>query len=322
MTPTTCNLAPRRASALIIGLLSVLFCCSSLSAQEPDPESFFPHHLGDTWVYFIQNGVGDDTLIDRITFDSLGSDGAHYIRMHREQLTPAGMNYYPWYDTYRIDTSGHVCAMGFLQYNVLVYNLRAPRNIPWVVDTMYGPVFNLGMLMDYYADRMFNVPTMIKVIGFFSSGDSNATTGLGQYGEMLASGFGVVWRGSGDLGYAMYLMAASIGGEVFGDTSLLSTVSVRPPLDQPLPQDLRLAQNYPNPFNGSTWIEFFLPNPERVALEVYDILGREVATLTNARLGSGIHRYQWQADGIASGVYFCVLKIGNTLQARKMVIQR
>lgn len=65
-----------------------------------------------------------------------------------------------------------------------------------------------------------------------------------------------------------------------------------------------LLQNYPNPFNPETTIEFVLPHNGFVTLKIYNILGVEVETLVSDKLPAGKYTYNWNADGLASGVYF------------------
>lgn len=71
-----------------------------------------------------------------------------------------------------------------------------------------------------------------------------------------------------------------------------------------VPKEFRLEQNYPNPFNPTTTIEFALPQGSAVTLKLYDILGREVATLADKELGAGVHTVVFDAHHLASGVYF------------------
>jgi len=58
-------------------------------------------------------------------------------------------------------------------------------------------------------------------------------------------------------------------------------------------------QNYLNPFNPVTNIKFQLVKPGRVTLKVYDILGKEIATILNKELDAGFYKYQWNASGLA-----------------------
>jgi hypothetical protein len=90
------------------------------------------------------------------------------------------------------------------------------------------------------------------------------------------------------------------------------------------PQSFRLEQNYPNPFNPSTTIRFALPVDKRdaVSLRVYDVLGREVATLVNGQLSAGEHEVIWNADGLATGVYMYRLTIGTRSITKKMILNK
>jgi hypothetical protein len=84
-----------------------------------------------------------------------------------------------------------------------------------------------------------------------------------------------------------------------------------------------LVQNYPNPFNPTTAIRFSLPRNERVRLEIFDLLGKRVATLVdNEVLAPGEHVRQWDARHAASGVYFYALQTENFREMKKMALVR
>jgi len=88
------------------------------------------------------------------------------------------------------------------------------------------------------------------------------------------------------------------------------------------PAEYSLKQNYPNPFNGISNFEFGIANLEYVSLRVYDILGREVATIVNEKLNPGIYHRQWDAAGLSSGVYFYKLQAGHFSETRKLMLLR
>jgi hypothetical protein len=79
-----------------------------------------------------------------------------------------------------------------------------------------------------------------------------------------------------------------------------------------LPKVYALLQNYPNPFNPATSISFDLPKQSSVLLKIFDVIGREVATLVNANLAPGRYTKTWNASSFTSGVYFYRLSIQRT----------
>jgi photosystem II stability/assembly factor-like uncharacterized protein len=86
--------------------------------------------------------------------------------------------------------------------------------------------------------------------------------------------------------------------------------------------EFQLDQNYPNPFNPTTTLRFSIPSPQFVTLRIYDTIGREVSILVNEELQPGSYTVQWNATAMASGVYFCRLNSGNSVQTKKMLLIR
>ncbi len=86
------------------------------------------------------------------------------------------------------------------------------------------------------------------------------------------------------------------------------------------PLTFALGQNYPNPFNPSTQIQFSIPQSCSVTLKVYDVLGKEVASLVAGDLGAGAHSVTWNAEKIPSGVYFYRLQAGAFSETKKLVL--
>ena len=85
--------------------------------------------------------------------------------------------------------------------------------------------------------------------------------------------------------------------------------------------DMNLT-SYPNPFNPETTVQFTLQKDSAVELNIYDIRGRKVRTLVDERLQSGEHRYTWNADGAASGVYLIRLKTADQTVTRKAILMK
>lgn len=85
-----------------------------------------------------------------------------------------------------------------------------------------------------------------------------------------------------------------------------------------MPEGYVLESNYPNPFNPSTTISFEIPQAEHVSLVVYDVLGKEVATLIDLDLGAGSHSVVFDAKNLASGTYIYRIRAGDFVQEKKM----
>ena len=95
---------------------------------------------------------------------------------------------------------------------------------------------------------------------------------------------------------------------------------------QIIPTEYSLYQNYPNPFNPTTTIKFDIPDVgtglalSNVTLKIYDILGKEVATLINEQRSAGSYEHQFDASNLASGVYIYKLQAGDFVSSKKMIL--
>lgn len=87
-----------------------------------------------------------------------------------------------------------------------------------------------------------------------------------------------------------------------------------------MPSRFELEQNYPNPFNPTTVIAYQLPALSHVTLKVYDVLGREVATLVDGKENAGDYNITFNASRLSSGVYFYQLNTGNENFVKKMLL--
>ncbi len=84
-----------------------------------------------------------------------------------------------------------------------------------------------------------------------------------------------------------------------------------------------LSQNYPNPFNPTTTISFYLPSRSVVSLKIFDILGREIATIVNSEaMSAGNYSRQWNAARVSSGLYFYRLQAGVFTETKKLLLLR
>lgn len=87
-----------------------------------------------------------------------------------------------------------------------------------------------------------------------------------------------------------------------------------------VPTKYELEQNYPNPFNPATTIAYQLPNDGFVTLKVFDLLGREVATLVNEEQKADYYKVTFDAARFASGVYFYRLQVGEFTAVKRLMV--
>lgn len=85
-------------------------------------------------------------------------------------------------------------------------------------------------------------------------------------------------------------------------------------------KDFNLLQNYPNPFNPITTIQYTLSKRQSIAMKVFDVLGREAATLINEEKQPGVYEVEFDASELSSGIYFYQLKAGSAIQTKKMIL--
>ena len=146
----------------------------------------------------------------------------------------------------------------------------------------------------------------------------------------------IYWDNGGTGNFGLGIFNRTTGARAYPDIveALTDTNSVSPVLGimqhRPGPDEFFLGQNFPNPFNPSTTIDYHLAADSHVTLKVFDVLGREVATLADNKEGAGDHAVDFDGSGFASGVYFYRLQArqvevgqnGSFTETRKLLLLR
>ena len=149
-------------------------------------------------------------------------------------------------------------------------------------------------------------------------------------GVMLSNDGGATWTGTGLPGTDVLALAldgtyayAGTGGHgVWRRPTSQMTVTGVISAAPSGPAVFRLGQNYPNPFNPTTVIPYQIPSAQHVTLRVFDVLGREVATLVDGRLDAGPHTAHFDGGNLASGVYLYRLSAGGYTATRRFIITK
>jgi hypothetical protein len=92
--------------------------------------------------------------------------------------------------------------------------------------------------------------------------------------------------------------------------------------EKQIPRSFQLSQNYPNPFNPVTSINYSIPQPAKVELKVYDLLGQEVKTLVNEIKSPGEYTVKFDAGSLASGIYFYRIEAADFISTKKMILMK
>lgn len=180
--------------------------------------------------------------------------------------------------------------------------------------------FNAGE--NWQAYNITNLPSSMHFInsnvGFLIGGQIGAkTVNGGQNWETFNTGMQQISNSyfldynTGFVYGGVTLARTTNGGGIFTNVNLIQNQ---------IPSSFFLHQNYPNPFNPSTRIKFDIPKGLFVKLKIYDMLGREVATLVNEKLNPGTYEYEWNGINLPSGVYFYKIEAENFIEIKRMVL--
>lgn len=170
--------------------------------------------------------------------------------------------------------------------------------------------------------------TNTKVQALALSG-SNLFAGTDGGGVFLSTNNGGSWTAVNTGLTNMSVWALCIGGSnLFAGTTggawkrSLSEMSSVETVTGQVPDRFALEQNYPNPFNPTTSIQFQIPRACLVHLEVFDLLGREVASLISQELQPGVYEKSFHGTGLKSGIYIYRLQAGTLTEVRKAILLR
>lgn len=180
-----------------------------------------------------------------------------------------------------------------------------------VMENDDGVIIGCGYTTNYGAGA-----ADVYLVGYDAGGSEQWYTTVGS--DSSESGFGITKL---DDGFVVTGMTQSwgAGAEDYYVVRFGEGTSVEyPGFNAPFSFSLLTA--YPNPFNQSVALNYELPAAANINLSVYDITGREIASLVNGRSSPGEHQVIWDAEGMTSGVYFVRLEAGDFAQTQKVML--
>jgi hypothetical protein len=254
-------------------------------------QGFYPLQRDNLWQLEDADPMNYHLVESRVVADTTLPNGMVYTVLEGFGVAPAA--------NYVRQDSGVVYAFDFYdstEHVVYDFNAEIGDTIgmwigDWIRLAAKGPVPFYGRTLMAW-NFVFGIIAEITVI------DSIGVTYL-----ILDPGISFIFRG------------AVIDGVQYGSITHVEAE----PAYQEAPT---LLQNYPNPFNSVSNVDFSISKSSFVTIAVYDLLGREVATIVDERLAPGSYTRQWNAGGLASGVYLYRLTAGTYVETRKLVLIR
>jgi uncharacterized delta-60 repeat protein len=290
--------------------------------------------LGSIYVTGYSMGINSSFDIVTLKYDSTGNniwteryDGTGHSEDKAYAITVDSMN-----NVYVTGSSRHDTVSGTEDYVIIKYN-GSNGDSMWV--QRYGSIGKGGPSIPY----SINIPKNNSAV--FVTGSSwtdsikrmdIATVKYSLNGEYLqddrinGSGNGddvALMIASDTLGNIFLTGYESISGDsndIFVNKYHLGSLIGITTISTEIPAHFKLYQNYPNPFNPATKIKFEISTASIVKLKIYDILGREVTTLLNKYLNSGVYETDFSTPNLSSGVYFYELSAQNFRDVKKLVI--
>jgi len=284
-------------------IIIFLFITSFIVNAQVDTSVYYPMHIGDKWEYWSP------------------SDGYYQVKIIGDTLMPNGEKYFIYtlqdYAYQRVQNNKYVYV--YNEYSVdsefVHYKLDAIKHEIWELNfPYYRGVYKKGkddnnLLLENLEWReyrdVFIDTTQIPP-------DTLWNEGVDSYWPRITKGLGVTTYAAG----MEVLVGAVINGVGYG-----TLVGIREN-NNSIVKDYQLFQNYPNPFNPTTTIKYQLKEPGFVTLKVYDILGKEVASLVNENEGAGYYKVNFDANNLSSGLYIYRLRANNYVESKKMLLTK
>lgn len=281
-----------------------LVCWISISHAQLDTSvaSFYPSHKGDVRQYRSRyTGMLIYTkLIDSVTFDQNSkqqlvhgrySDGGPSLEM--------------------IDSVGNVYNLKY-QSSYVHYKLYADSGNSWQAGVVNDTIPMMATVVGVYNGAVYGKRTTIKAIRFQYRISPPPQSPITLGTDYLASGFGLV-ESQVEPSDHYYLSGAIIDSVHYGVIASVQKTTTGP-------EAIDLISNYPNPFNGATTIVFQTLRETKANLTIYDVLGRLVATLVDAKFQKGTYKVEFSENALVSGTYYAVLKTDSRILLRKMLL--
>ena len=290
---------------MVYVLLLNFFLFLTSYSQVDSLESFFPLQIGNFWQYYVTRRVSNDTsyyydYVSVLGDTMLGTKNNMYYLVKTPVFAYISIDSIAFL---RYDTESKSIVSLQLGEEAILFKLDADVNDCWEYYGTEVCCREIGILNVFGEDRSYK--------------NFEQDNGPPPWNYSLAKDIGPVEMYIDQTyifieNFLYNLVYAKINGVEYG---ILAVDDKENPVG-----NYKLLQNYPNPFNPTATIAYEIPQTGFVSLKVYDILGREVATLVNEEKPAGSYEVQFNASGLTSGIYFYQLKADGYSETNKMIL--
>lgn len=260
--------------------------------------------VGNFFQYTIDNFPFEDYYANwEIISDTTLNNGITYSVIKKYYIGGANYYYLEYIDTvtnkwYVYDPT---CLSADTNGNFLKADLNSDSGDIWNGCGYDILVYNKGMIGNFLGKQNLEFVTLTA---YPIITDGQFDTYIDFFG----------YKGTNGYNFQSELTGAIIDGVTYGNIVSINQISTQ------VPEKFNLYNNYPNPFNPTTRIKFEIPKNVKVSLKVFDILGREVASLVNSELNAGVYEYTFEGARLSSGIYFYTLKTDDFIETKKMLL--
>lgn len=265
--------------------------------QTVDWKEFYPLHIGDYWVYEGFSGSIPVTNSVRVIGDTIMPDNNNYFVLREIDHTFG----YITLSYRRIDSFGKVFYWEPWDNSAKQY-FEFSKNVgDSLKNKSNGFVYRLDNKYINNKTGLFELNNLQYPDISYTQNDYDLRLGL--------------FRETGEM-YLSECIGAYINGEmIWGDTTI-SSIEENYLLN---PKEFILSPCYPNPFNSSTMLQYYVPSPTNVEIDVYNLIGQSLISIFNDFMPTGYHKQKIELNGLSAGVYFVVVNAGNQKLVNKII---
>ncbi len=298
----------------ILGFIWVVLIAGNLTAQI-DTTKWYPLSIGNKWQFYYSVSVTESFYITIEVVDDTTINQKKYFILKS----------WNGYSFQRVEDNSYVYEYNpYSNQEFLRYDFVSSDKSIWNLDSLGGQ-YGIYLTMKHYIP-IFGDSLKSKIYNSVYI-DTTSIPPDTLWGPMVDGTSIFISKGVGITVYEQGIVQGYLSGSIINGQTYGTIVSVEKIKNSVLDSYV-LFQNYPNPFNPSTTIKYSIPrcteyySVQQTTLKIYDVLGREVATLVDKEQKPGSYEVKFNATDLSSGIYFYKITSGSFVKSRKMILMK